>query len=171
MSGKTDSHYAPASVTLDEAVKAFDEWHANCGPGALAAVLNKTLAHVRPHLTDFDRKRYTNPLMMLGALRSLGAHWTKLDHGWPRNGLVRVQWGGPWMREGVPIKARYRHTHWIAARVFHDLGRRMIFDINGACVGWMPQEEWTDRLVPWLLKEVEPKNDGTWTITHRLELA
>lgn len=165
--------YVRASVTLDEATRAYDEWHANCGPGALAAVLDKTLADVRPHLTDFDRKHYTNPLMMLGALRSLGVHWTKLHDGWPKQGLVRVQWGGPWMREGVPVKARYRHTHWIASKHVDEGDQRgiRVFDINGACVGWMWLAEWMDQLVPWLLKECEPNGDGTWTVTHRLELA
>jgi hypothetical protein len=160
--------YLPASVTLEEAHKAYEEWGANCGPGALAAVLNKTLEDVRPHLIGFELKRYTNPTMMLRALRELGVRWTSPEVGWPKNGLVRVQWGGPWMREGVPMRARYRHTHWIATRLDHGYVR--IFDINGACAGWMSLSEWEYQLVPWLLKQVAPKNDGTWTATHRLEI-
>lgn len=159
--------YRPASVTLDEAVRAGDEWGANCGPGALAAVLNKTLADVRPHLAGFDMKRYTNPTMMFGALRELGVGWTDTEQ-WPTNGLVRVQWGGPWMRVGVPIRARYRHTHWIATRLVDD--EMFAFDINGACVGWMTLQEWSSQLAPWLIREAVKRGDGTWSYTHRLEL-
>lgn len=163
-----ESRYRPASVTLEDAQAAYDAWGANCGPGALAAALDKTLGEVRPHLLGFDAKRYTNPTMMLNALRQLGVRWKDVPR-WPTNGLVRVQWGGPWLRPGVPIAARYRHTHWIATRLTGDELRA--FDINGACVGWMPFEEWSGRLVPWLLGQVAPRNDGTWHATHRLELA
>ena len=157
----------PATVTLEDAQRASDAWGANCGPGALAAVLNKTLEDVRPHLVGFDAKRYTNPTMMLRALRDLGVQWKDVP-GWPANGVVRVQWGGRWMNPGVPIRARYRHTHWIATRLVGD--EVYAFDINGACVGWMLLAEWTDQLAPWLMREVVPKGDGTWTLTHRLEL-
>jgi hypothetical protein len=160
--------YMRATVTLEDAESAFDEWGANCGPGALAAVLNKTLADVRTHIPLFDERRYTNPSMMFEALRSLKQRWKMLHDGWPTHGLCRVQWGGPWMKPGVPVKARYRHTHWIASRL--EYGRVRIFDINAACVGWIWLSEWQGQLVPWLLKQIEPKNDGTWTITHRLEL-
>jgi hypothetical protein len=144
--------YAIASVSVEEAQRAYDAWGANCGPGALAAVLDKTLEDVQPHLIDFDRKRYTNPSMMLSALRSLGAHWHVLNEGWPQNGLVRVQWEGPWTAPGVPIRARYRHTHWIASRhvTAGDTRGVRIFDINCACV--------------------VPKNNGQWHVTHRLEI-
>lgn len=162
------ARYLPSTVTLDEAQSAYDSWGANCGPGALAAALNTTLEAVRPHLVGFDLKRYTNPTMMFRALRELGAEWKEVP-GWPENGVVRVQWGGPWMKPGVPIRARYRHTHWIATRLVGD--ELFAFDINGACVGWMPFEEWSGQLAPWLIREVVPKGDGTWNATHRLQMS
>lgn len=55
----------PAKFTIDDATRAYDVWGANCGPGALAAALDKTLDDVRPHLVNFDRKRYTNPRITL----------------------------------------------------------------------------------------------------------
>lgn len=167
------SAYIPASFTGEQADAAYDAWGANCGPGALAAVLNLTPDDVRPHLEGFDRKRYTNPSMMLGALRSLKVRWMKVDEGWPAYGLCRIQWGGPWMREGVPIKARYRHTHWIASR-YIDAGAQLgvwIFDINAAHFGWMRVAEWTDQLAPYLIRELVARGDGTWSVTHRLEIA
>jgi DMSO/TMAO reductase YedYZ molybdopterin-dependent catalytic subunit len=46
-----------------------------------------------------------------------------------------------------------------------------IFDINAICVGgWMALEEWSGALVPWLLRECQPKANGAWHLTHRLEI-
>lgn len=162
------AHYIPASVTMAEAQTAAADWGANCGPGALAAVLDLKLGDVRLHLNGFDGKRYTNPLMMFGALRSLGISWRRMTSGWPIRGLMRIQWEGPWMDPGVSPRARYRHTHWIASRRFG--GRQMIYDINCSSVGWVPIVEWRDKVAPWLIRECEPQGNGRWHPTHRLGL-
>ena len=162
----------PAPFTRDEAQRAADEWGANCGPGAIAAVLGLTLDDVRPHMQDFERKRYSNPKLVLAALRSLGGEWRHTDAVWPKNGLVRVQWEGPWTMPGVPMRARYRHTHWIGARhVGENVWNTEIFDINCMCVGgWVPVVEWNGQVVPWLLRECEPKAFGGWHQTHVFEI-
>lgn len=173
--------YLPASVTVEEAQQAADTWGANCGPGAVAAVLGKTLSDVRSvfEAHGFDLRRYTNPTMMYHVLYDLGVRNRDLQHvttnAWPRLGLVRIQWHGPWMDDGVPIRARYRHTHWVACKQ-HPEGssNRMIFDINGACVGWMPYNEWSEQLVPWLIGTMRAHDHLQyrleWSTTHRLEL-
>lgn len=155
----------------DDAQRAAEEWGANCGPGALAAVLGKTLDEIRPHLGDFERKRYTNPTLMLDILKRLGVSYRKrMD--WPRRGLVRVQWEGPWTAPGVPMAARYRHTHWVGAQRIGEAFDLWVFDINAIYFdGWIPYAEWSGQLVPWLLKECEPKASGKWHITHSLDLA
>jgi hypothetical protein len=82
-------------------------------------------------------------------------------------GLIRVQWGGPWTKPGVPMRVRYRHTHWAAIRN----NNTEVFDINAMCVGgWMKTSEWEYQLIPWLIKECVPKADGSWWITHALEV-
>jgi hypothetical protein len=119
----------PPRFTIEDADRAHKEWGANCGPGALAAITGLTLDEVRPHMGDFERKGYTNPTLMNFALRRIGRPWRKIGATWPRYGLVRIQWEGPWMDPGVPMPARYRYTHWIGSA----LGRhdsRGIFDIN-----------------------------------------
>lgn len=170
-----------AELRFDEAdaQRAYDEWGANCGPGAIAAVLDLTLDEVRPHLVGFSSKQYTNPTMMWAALNALGASWRLVgkDHpipghrSWPKYGLARVQWEGPWTRPGVPPRVAYGHTHWIGvnARNPSNIG---IFDIN--CIsagGWISQADWASILVPWLLKECEPGADGGWHLTHAVEIA
>lgn len=140
-----------------------------------------TLDQVRPHMHDFESKHYTNPTLMFAALKSIGVrHSTTYlrqekvvrDFEWPRFGLCRVQWEGPWTNSGVPIRARYRHTHWIGVCRTHDTDNIAIFDIN--CInngsGWTPLEAWRSILVPYILKECVPRASGKWHITHAIEI-
>jgi hypothetical protein len=73
------------------------------------------------------------------------------------------------MAPGVPMRARYRHTHWVAAKTrAHGIG---IFDIN--CMnsgGWVALEDWSLVIVPWILKELVPRADGRWHMTHTVEI-
>jgi len=156
--------------TIEDAERAHDEWGANCGPGALAAIAGMTLEEVRPHIPGFDEKRYTNPTMMFSALRSIGKTWRKIGAVWPAYGLVRVQWEGPWTNPGVPMAARYRYTHWIGAQVGGtSIG---VFDIN--CMnngtGWCSRDDWENSIVPYLTKQY-PRATGKWHITHGIEVA
>lgn len=157
---------------VDEAQAAADAWQFNCGPGALCAVLDKTPAEIRPHLGDFERKGYTNPKLMAEILRRLNVTYFKpMSDDWPIFGLVRVQWAGPWTRSGVPLRARYRHSHWVASSRPSAEGERYVFDVNAVCAGgWLSYQEWSQQLVPWLLRECEPKADGRWWPTHRWEV-
>ncbi len=163
----------PVRFDLAAAEHAADAWGCNCGPGALAAMTGLTLDEVRPCLGDFEVKRYTNPTLMFETLRRLGVSYTverRLPLDWPRHGLVRIQWGGPWMADGVPIGARYRQTHWVGAR--HTRGRAEVFDINCINVGgWVPMDTWTAVVVPWLLREAVPRADGSFSLTHVVEVS
>ncbi|GAB4368177.1 MAG: hypothetical protein Kow00114_27290 [Kiloniellaceae bacterium] len=165
----------PLRFTAAEAATAYDQWGANCGPGAIAAICGLSLNDLRPHLGTFERKRYTNPTLMWQVLKALGVMWTLQTNGtqaWPVYGLARVQWEGPWTRPGAPRRARYRHTHWVAAQRRpgrpDDVG---IFDIN--CMnagGWVGLKDWAEVVVPWILKECEPQADGRWHLTHVVEV-
>lgn len=172
--------------TRDDAEAAAVAWGCNCGPAALAAMLNKTLNEVRPHIPDFDKKRFTNPTMMHVALRSLGADvqtgvappwgseaFPSNGAGWPKDGLARIQWEGSWMNPGVPIPARYARTHWVGVRAIWSgagMTQVSIFDINCLCVGgWVPLGEWSGQVVPWLWKELGIKATG-WHVTHAIDI-
>ena len=172
----------PLRFTRDDAERAFDDWGCNCGPAALAATLGWTLDEVRTHLGDFAAKGYVNPTLMQAALRSTGAQfsWRPLSFAaqgrgidpWPDHGLARVQWEGPWTKPGVPMPARYRHTHWVAAcrSERHGVG---IFDINtmlGNGPGWCSLADWSAVIVPAILAAGVPRADGRWHLTHIAEL-
>lgn len=162
----------PVRFTEAEAEAAWKEWRCNCGPGAIAAVFGLTLDKLRPHLGDFESKGYTNPTLMWRILRSLGANWTVgyRTGAFPSYGLARVQWEGPWTAPGVPPAAAYRHTHWIGA-CFSPRAPRRVFDINCMSVGgWIGFHKWTTEVVPWLLREAEPKASGAWHLTHVVEI-
>ena len=159
-----------------DADRAAEEWGCNCGPAAVAAVCGLTLDEVRPHLHEFERKRYTNPLLMYRILDSVGAKWTKTTNRgilplyWPGFGLARIQWHGPWTAPGVPHQAAYRHTHWVGSmRGITDIG---IFDVNALAngTGWVSVGGWSSVLVPMILEACEPKADGEWSITHAIEV-
>jgi hypothetical protein len=147
-------------------------WGANCGPGALAAICGLTLDEVRAHMGDFEQKHYTNPMLMFDSLRRLESHgitWRRIANGWPRYGLVRVQWEGPWTEPGVPRRARYRYTHWIGAATRGD--DRGVWDIN--CMnngtGWASLDDWSRVIVPHLTARYKGAS-GKWHITHGVEV-
>lgn len=159
--------------TVDDAQRASQEWGANCGPGAIAAIMDMTLDEVRPHLGDFEKRRYTNPTLMHETLDRIGRRYFYLKPPlrWPQYGLARIQWHGPWMQPGVPIGARYRKTHWVASWCTPSRGIG-IFDINAMeSGGWISLENWAGVIVPWLLKEAVPRADGQWSITHAIEVS
>lgn len=162
--------------TAEDADRAYDEWGANCGPGAIAAICGITLDQLRPHMEDFEKKRYTNPTLMWAVLRNLGVRFNYRggelgQHNWPRYGLARIQWEGPWTKPGVPMRARYRHTHWVGVWKRHerDIG---IFDINAINngSGWVSLTDWVAVVVPAILEGCEPRADGGWHITHAVEV-
>lgn len=167
----------PPRFTAADADRAHEEWGANCGPGAIAAICGLTLDELRPHMGDFEKKRYTNPTLMWRVLGSLeGVAFSHLggDLGrgnWPLYGLARIQWEGPWTKPGVPARAAYRHTHWVGADARNpaNIG---IFDIN--CInngsGWVSVSEWSQTVVPWILEQCVPRATGGWYITHAVEV-
>jgi hypothetical protein len=159
----------PLRFTEADADAAAEAWGFNCGPAAVCAVTGMTPAEIRPYLLEFETKRYTNPRLMFAILRGLGVQWrARKDPLWPEFGLVRVQWAGPWTQPGVPIRARYRHTHWIATCLRVSRG---IFDVN--CMnsgGWVRLEDWATVVVPHLLRACEPRASGVWWKTHCLEI-
>jgi hypothetical protein len=166
--------------TFDNLCAANDSWGCNCGPGSVAAILGLTLDEVRQQFTaaGFDAKRYTNPTMMFEVLKASGRSWTWSSvrvadkrPAWPRYGLARIQWEGPWTQPGVPIRARYRQTHWVgvATKSTGDVG---VFDINalGNGSGWCALADWSSVLVPFILADVK-RASGGWHITHAIEVS
>lgn len=161
----------PLKMTTLESLIAARDWGFNCGPGALCAALNLTPDEIRPHLDEFEKRGYMNPTQILAALKKLGADFRQTyradEPSVPliavKHGLTKIQWGGPWCKKGVPMTARYYHTHWIANHGDY------IFDVN-AKDGWIHRDTWTDQLVPWLLKQIEPKWDGTFWPTNAYEV-
>lgn len=164
----------PVIISHEDGERAWREWGCNCGPAALAAIMGLSLDQIRPHMGDFETKHYTNPTLMYAALNSVGAVWRNEGRrcDWPVYGLARIQWEGPWTEPGVPVRARYRHTHWVAVQhPLHspDVG---IFDVN--CLnngsGWVSEQDWNSILVPHLLAACVPRANGKYHITHHIEI-
>jgi hypothetical protein len=163
---------------VDDVERANTEWGCNCGPSALAAIAGITLDEVRPHMGDFESKRYTNPTLMFAALRSVGRAWREVGPGdhtigrpWPRYGLCRIQWEGPWTQPGVPMAARYRQTHWVGAATKERYNVVGVWDVNAIDngTGWASLADWATVLVPHILTSY-PRANGRWHITHAIEV-
>lgn len=155
--------------TAAEAEEAWQQWGCNCGPTAIAAIMGLTLDDVHRHLSEFDRRGYTSPTMMQDALASIGKSWRMIGHHWPEHGLVRIQWEGPWTKPGVPMAARYRHTHWIAT--MRSAAGRGVFDVNAMAngSGWCSFADWQRSIVPFIVGSIRQAS-GAWSITHGVEV-
>lgn len=170
---------APIGHLTYDVVDAATSWGFNCGPAALCACLGMTPEQLRPHLLDFEERKYTSPSMMNAILDRLRAPYklSSVPVGSRQAaffGLVRVQFSGPWMRPEVPVAAQYKHTHWVASQFYG--GQCWIFDINafymamGERAGWVPALQWSHQLLPNLLRVAVPRADGKWWFTHLYEI-
>ena len=166
----------PIRFTADDAQRANSEWGFNCGPGVLCAVLDMTPDELKPRIPWFPEKGYINPTSMLKTLGDMGVgHRKAYRSDWPGDlikietphAIAAVQWAGPWTAPGVPMRVRYRYTHWIGVRN----ESREVFDINAVSEGgWISLEEWSGSLVPWLLKQHYDKANGQWWPTRVIEI-
>lgn len=166
----TSPRFHAPRFTAADADRAHDDWGCNCGPSALAAICGLTLDAARPLMGDFEAKHYTNPTLMMASLdRVPGITWRRVKD-LPDWGLVRVQWEGPWTQPGVPMRARYRHTHWIGTCA--SARGRGAFDVNAMSngSGWCSWEHWQQILAPLIIRECVPRASGAWHFTHHIEV-
>jgi hypothetical protein len=152
--------------TEDEFWAAHDEWGFNCGPASLATIAGLKPAQVRGLLPSFEQKRYTNPTMMLEALKALGigVQHAGDSQKLTQYGICRIQWEGPWTQPGAPAKWAYTKTHWIGAMVIR--GYPWVYDVNA---DWQEMEAWEKITVPALTSAIE-RATGKWRPTNRWEL-
>jgi hypothetical protein len=155
-------------TVLPDTIEAGDAWGANCGPMSLAAVLGlPTVEAVRPLVQPF--RGFMSPTNMVEALKrawGIPERWANMGHQpndpWPRLGLVRIQWVGPWCAPGVNPRAAYRHTHWIGARDV--LGAVEVYDCTPN--RWIPLERWER----WC-ETLWPKRATGWAPVTRIDVA
>ncbi len=152
--------------TEDEFWAAHDEWGFNCGPASLATMAGLKPAEVRGLLPNFEQKRYTNPTMMLQALKALGigVQHAGDSQKLTQYGICRIQWEGPWTQPGAPAKWAYTKTHWIGAFVIRGYPR--VYDVND---DWQEMVDWEKNTVPALTATIE-RATGKYRPTHRWEL-
>lgn len=166
------------SFDRDAAVLAAEAWGFNCGPAALATLLGMTPKEIKPAMerVGFLTKGYTNPRMMAKAIGIAGGQLMRRnedffaadsdDLQFPACGLARIQWTGPWTAPGANPRWAYRQTHWVAS--WREQGTVYIFDVNG---GFRSQRDWEAEIVPLILRDCVPRNDGGWFITHSWEVS
>lgn len=162
-----------ALQTFDEedSRRAYADWGANCGPNALAFALGMTLDEIRPHMGDFEKKYYTNPMLMKACVVSAGARVSvslpcvmRVPQIPKFVGLCRIQWAGPWTAPGSNPKWAYRQTHWVASYIL--AGAHCIFDCNGGARSF---DDWKQTIAPLIVANI-PRANGDWWPTHAWEL-
>ena len=128
----------------------FQEWGANCGPTALAAVLGCPVSEVRHLFPDFAKRKYANPSQIRQAVESAGRscqvtpqHRNGRDRLVPRNGLMFLQWSSDDI-DRKPIIVQYRSTHWVGVR------DQLLYDCNAADGqgAWLDKQDWKLELWP-----------------------
>jgi hypothetical protein len=146
-----------------DAERAWNDWGCNCGPAALAAALNMTLDDVRTHMGPFEQRGYTNVTNMRESIASAGGRITRTFTNWPPvgTGLVRIQWGGPWIIDGKPARWAARASHWVAT-YRNPQSYLFVFDING---GLRHVDSWEAEIVPLIIQSIK-RADGKWSISH-----
>lgn len=145
-------------------------WLANCGPGALAALLGVQVMEVRPRFPHFPEKARTNLTQMQEAMgrsrRETPAPPVELAPAGPfprieRAAMVQIQWTGRWTSPAA--NARYawadmlKNSHWTAARMTPAHGL-WVYDVNfnidgPVSGGWMPVAAWERNIAPSMIKE------------------
>lgn len=171
----TADHIPPAIARLmpwthEDAMRAHEEWGANCGPAALAFFLRRPIDAVRRSIPEFERRGYVSITMMRDALERECFVFDEIAPAMREQmfrrepALVRIQFEGPWAMPGMkPARWASSHTHWIATALLPG-GVRLVVDVNG---GPWPFSEWEDVVVP-ALTERHKRSTGGWRPTHIL---
>lgn len=157
-------HEAGGNVRLfipSDIETAYEEWGANCGPCALAAIVGKKLSEVHPHLAEFAKRKYMNPTHIKNALESMGIAFRSLGAHFPQNGLAFVQWSG---FEKRPVFVQYQHTHWIAVK------DGQYFEINTPPGdNWVSPALW-ERVMPAFIAEHIKGATGSYFVRTGIEI-
>jgi hypothetical protein len=136
---------------------AVQEWNANCGPCALAAILDRSLAETRPLLNEFDKRGYMNITQVTDALKSAEVPFKSRLKNRPTYGLAFIQWGG---HGAKPAIVQYKFTHWIAC------AGETVFEVNAPhLVSW---QEW-QKVMPAFAKSAG-WGDGSFFIRSAIEV-
>jgi hypothetical protein len=152
--------------TPPDVYSAYDVWGANCGPGALAAILRRPVMTIRPLLEGWKGRPYMNPTHLQQALRAAQQPFRVVRRLGPgvTYGLWFVQWEGPWTAPKVPARAAYPYTHWVGVAQTEDQGQ-LIYDVNAgdeACWGgWVAKRFWDQRVVPAITQAI-PRANGLY---------
>lgn len=158
----TAALYNPPDVDKSHAA-----WKANCGPCALAAILGRPVADVRPFFPRYPKYPWTNPTHMRAALDAAGVRHRSGNTIATTNGLWFVQLDGPWCSPEVPVTVAYRHTHWVAVRMVSDgtdsgESDEWVYDANAR--EWEPLSWWKAEVIPHVLAHVK-RATGWWVRT------
>lgn len=139
--------------------KMSDEQGCACGHGALAAAIDTSVFLAWTVCLKWHNKSWVSESVMRMALDLSERKWTQHPACLlPSNGVVQIQWIGPWTQPNRPRIERMRYRHWIAVRDGY------VWDANLEM--WVTRKVWED----WL-PEIMPKNCTGWEPCSSFEIA
>jgi hypothetical protein len=150
----------PPAFTAQESQQAHALWQANCGPHALAAACGKSLDDVHKVLPNF--RGWMSPYHLENALDQLNFGWQVEPNPFePKDGILRIQWHGPWLSHERHPREAWPHTHWVACQAGH------IHDIvfPDWVAQWIPLALWTPRITNF----AQEKYQG-WNFTDQYKI-
>lgn len=142
-------------------LEANEAWGANCGPCALAAVLRCPVQDVRPFFAGFETRGYVNQTQMQAAIAAAEMLCGPCK-GWPRYGVVLIQWLGSWMK--APPRVHSRYTHWVASYRRPGASCR-VYDVNAG--EWLDFDEWRCGVAAALMRE---RKANDWIVKRGFEV-
>ena len=120
---------------------------ANCGPGALAAIAGLHLRDLMRDIPDFQETGGLSFERMQSELSRIGLKWRLHTDELPSHGVAILAWmERDTDGEQIPRHTKYTHAnqrHWIASAD----GGRLVFDPFAANSGWLPLNQWKQRVL------------------------
>lgn len=157
--------YIPTDLDL-----ASSTWGANCGPGALAALLGREVWTTRALFPHFPEKAWVNLTQMLAAVAAVPISHRREQLPKPgnpeatgpfpfplaRKALAQIQWTGKWTLPGADPRQAPRHSHWTAVATVP--AGTFVYDVNvnwdGPLPGgWLLVEHWEKQIAPMMMAE------------------
>lgn len=178
-----DPRIPPMSWGPTAAAVAHHVWGFNGGHAAVCVLTGLTPEQLRQHcyragglhigqdgsVVPGDMK---DILLSIGVLHDYRSLPMNPVNPWPEFGVSRLQLGGPWMRSPTNLAVRRRHTRWMAS-CKQAGGPHLVFDLDALGLfgrsGWLERDAWAELVVPELLSNAR-ESDGTWWLTHAIEL-
>ena len=150
----------PLQFDIHEYRAAHRSYGANCGYGAMAAILGITLGDVRRLAPEAEHVGGIHHHVMESAIRKAGRECRQVGANFPSHGVAVVKFGGA-----------ENPGHWVAVHGNKILDSYSMAERKGwfGRANWCDASKWGREIAPKVAKYF-PGTDGTWWVDYGLEV-